>query len=139
MQAHWILWPVVTQVSLTLFLFIPLLKRKKASVAAGTANLKQSALDNSAWPEDVVQVSNNIANQFQLPVLFYVLCLTFYITNGVGELVLTFAWVFSISRLIHAYIHINSNYVPHRLKAFTVGFICILLMLLLLISQLALG
>lgn len=139
MKPELILWPMAIQILLTILLFFPLIKRKKASVAAGTANLKKSALDNSAWPEDVIKVSNNLANQFQIPVLFYVLCLTFYVTNGVSLLVLGLAWVFSLSRIFHAYVHIGSNYIPHRLKSFVLGFLCLLIMTLLLFWHLAQG
>lgn len=137
MQPALILWPMATQVLLTLLIFFVLIKRKKASFAAGTVDLKQAALNNSAWPDDVLKVSNNIANQFQLPVLFYALCLAFYVTDGVNLLVLGLVWAFSISRIIHAYVHIGSNYVPHRLKTFVIGFFCLLAMTLLLFWQLA--
>jgi hypothetical protein len=70
-----LLWPMAIQILLTLLVFIPLGKRKKAAVDAGTADLSRTALDNSAWPDEVLKVSNNIQNQFQLPVLFYALCL----------------------------------------------------------------
>jgi len=125
-----ILFPVLIQISLTLVVFIVLLVRKVKAIKAGGVDRKKTALDNSAWPENVVKVSNNIANQFQTPVLFYVLCILFQITNTVTAPVLMLAWVFTISRLIHAYIHIGSNFVPARFIMFILGVLCLIAMIM---------
>ena len=36
-------------------------------------------------------------------------------------LALIAAWLFVVSRIAHAWIHCNSNYVPNRRRMFTVG------------------
>lgn len=132
-----LLWPMAIQILLTLLVFIPLGKRKKAAVDAGTADLSRTALDNSAWPDEVLKVSNNIQNQFQLPVLFYALCLGFMVNNSVSLLVVGLAWTFSVTRIAHAYVHINSNYIPHRMGLFSLGLVCLLVMTIIMIAQLA--
>ena len=73
MNASTILLPLLVQISLTLIMFLLLGVRKTKAIKAGGVDRKATALNNSAWPEDVVKVSNNIANQFQTPVLFYVI------------------------------------------------------------------
>lgn len=132
-----LLWPMAIQILLTLLVFIPLGKRKKAAVDAGKADLTRTALDNSAWPDDVVQVSNNIQNQFQLPVLFYALCLGFMVNNSVSLLVIGLAWTFAVTRIAHAYVHITSNYIPHRMGLFSIGLVSLLVMTIVMIVQLA--
>lgn len=121
-----ILLPVLIQVSLTLVMFLILGVRKTKAIKSGGVDREKTALNNSAWPEEVVKVSNNIANQFQTPVLFYILAILFYITNTVSMLVLVLAWVYSISRLLHGYVHISSNFVPARFLIFTIGVICLI-------------
>jgi len=123
-----ILLPVLIQILLTLVALIFLLVRKIKAIKAGEVDRKKTALDNSAWPEDVVKVSNNIANQFQTPVLFYVLCILFHVTNTVTAPVLILAWVYTISRLAHAYVHIGSNFVPARFIIFILGTVCLMAM-----------
>jgi hypothetical protein len=39
----------------------------------------------------------------------------------VNALTLAAAWLFAVSRIVHAWIHIGTNYVPNRRRAFTVG------------------
>src|SRR5690554_7652837 len=66
---------------------------------------QQVALDNRLWPEDTVKVSNNIANQFEAPVLFYALCLAFLGLNAVSAVALFLASLFVLSRYLHAWVH----------------------------------
>ena len=128
MNASSILLPVLIQISLTLVVFLMLGVRKTAAIKAGGVDRKKTALDNSAWPEPVVKVSNNIANQFQTPILFYVLCVLFYLTNTVSMTVYILAWVYTISRLIHAFVHTGSNFVPARFGLFFVGVLSLIIM-----------
>lgn len=137
MNSSHILWPVLAQVFLTLMMFIVLGARKARVIKAGKVNREQTALDNKAWPEDVVKVSNNIANQFEAPVLFYVLCLVIYSINAAGTIAVALAWLFAISRSIHAYVHVGSNYIPMRLGLFMFGWLVLLAMLILVVWKLA--
>ena len=128
--------PVLIQVLLTLIMFLILGARKSKAIKAGGVDRQKAALNNSAWPEDVVKVSNNIANQFQMPNLFYVLCIFFYTTNTVNTAVLVIAWLYVLTRIIHAYIHISSNYVPARYRAFLISAICLIVMTFIAFSKL---
>ncbi|WP_342631458.1 MAPEG family protein [Marinobacter alkaliphilus] len=139
MSSSHIFWPVLAQVFLTLIMFIVLGVRKAKAVKAGQVNRQQAALDNRVWPEDVVKVSNNIANQFEAPVLFYVLCLVIYSIGAAGTAAVVLAWLFALSRYAHAYVHIGSNYVPMRLRLFLVGALILLAMLILAAWSLAVG
>ena len=121
MNSSYIIWPVLAQILLTLLMFVMLGLRKAKAVKAGEVNRKLAALNNREWPEDVVKVSNNITNQFEVPVLFYVLCLVLYSINAVGMFAIVLAWLFTLSRYAHAYVHIGSNYVPMRLRLFLLG------------------
>lgn len=137
MNINHIIWPVLAQIFLTLILFIILGVRKAKAVKAGEVNRQQAALNNQVWPQDVVKVSNNIANQFETPVLFYVLCLVMHSINSVGLIAIGLAWLFALSRFAHAYVHIGSNYVPMRLRLFLVGCFVLIAMLLLVVWKMA--
>lgn len=126
-----ILLPMLIQISLTLFIFILLGIRKTSALKAGGVERDKTALDNSAWPVEVVKVSNNIANQFQTPVLFYILCTMFYLTDNVSMAVYVLAWIYSTTRLLHAFVHVSSNFVPARFGLFMIGVVCLIIMTLL--------
>ncbi|MFW2387904.1 MAG: MAPEG family protein, partial [Polyangiales bacterium] len=103
---------------------------------AGTVDLQASALDNDAWPDDARQVANSMRNQFQVPVLFYVLVLALYAKGAADIYALVFAWLFVATRLVHAYIHIGSNYVPNRTRVFKLGVVIVIVLTALLIRAL---
>lgn len=139
MGSSHIFWPVLAQIFLTLIMFIVLGLRKAKAVKAGEVNRQQAALDNRVWPEDVIKVSNNIANQFEAPVLFYTLCLVIYSINAAGMVAILLAWLFVLSRYCHAYVHVGTNYVPMRLRLFLCGALVLVAMLALVAWRLAAG
>jgi len=134
-----IFWPVLAQIFLTLGMFTVLGVRKAKVVKAGKVNRQEAKLDNRVWSEDVVKVSNNIANQFEVPVLFYVLCLVANSINVTDIVVVVLAWLFVLSRYAHAYVHIGSNYVPFRMRLFLAGCFILIAMLVLVAWKLATG
>ena len=125
MNQDLILWPLAAQVLLVLLLFVRLGQVKGRARAAGLIDPAVTSLDNDAWPDEVRKVANNIRNQFQVPVLFFVLTLALFARGSVDLLALAIAWLFVASRLVHSYIHIGSNYVPNRTRVFTVGVLCV--------------
>ena len=131
MTRELIFFPVLVQVALTLLVYVALIRRKIAAIRAGAVDKARLALHDDAWPADVMQVNNNIRNQFELPVLFYVLCLALWALDAVGALALAVAALFVLSRIVHAWIHLRSNHVPARRKAFTAGWFLLAAMLLL--------
>ncbi len=124
-----ILLPLLVQVLLTLLLYAALAVAKARAVKAGQVDSDRRALHDDAWPESVMKINNNIRNQFQLPVLFYVLVVVLWQLGESGVLVQTLAWLFVGSRIVHAWVHTHSNYVPVRRRVFTFGWLLLVVML----------
>ena len=137
MSRNLIFVPVLVQVLLTLGVYVRLIKVKIAAVKAGQVNRERLPLHEDAWPESVLQINNNIRNQFELPVLFYVMSFAFWALDAVHWAALAAASLFVLSRMAHAYFHLGSNYVPNRRRAFTVGWWVLALMAVLVLWQLA--
>ena len=72
------------------------------------------ALREPKWPKRTTQLMNAFSNQFELPVLFYVLTILEYVTHLAGIVFVVLAWVFVIFRILHAYVHVTSNIVRLR-------------------------
>jgi hypothetical protein len=136
MNPSLLLWPLVTQVLLVVLLFIRLGQVKDRARAAGSVDLVVTALDNDAWPDDVRKVANSIRNQFQVPVLFFVLVLALFALGAVDLFALVLAWLFVASRVAHSYIHVGANYVPNRTRVFKFGVLCVVGLAALLIRAL---
>ena len=121
--------PVLAHVFLVLMLFIVLALRKAKAVKANAVDLKQTRLNNQAWTDDVVKVSNNIANQFETPILFYTVCIVAFLVDAAGGMAVCMAWGYVALRYVHAYIHITSNFVPYRMRIFALSLLLILALL----------
>jgi hypothetical protein len=116
-----ILLPVFVLVLLTLALAIWMGYERNKVVYSKEVRIKDIALTKENWPEQAKKVSNAYHNQYELPVLFYILVAFAMITRKADLIFLTLSWVFVISRLVHAYIHTTSNRVPRRFFVYAIG------------------
>ncbi|MER9296030.1 MAPEG family protein [Mesorhizobium sp. M0621] len=121
-----IFWPVLAHVLLIYIVYAALGRRRYGAIRSGEAKAGQFKV-RSTEPASSVTVAANLTNQFELPVLFYVLCLTLHLTNGVNYLTLALMWIFVASRYFHAWIHLTSNHLLLRSRSFFVGAVILLL------------
>lgn len=121
-----LMWALLVQVLLTVVVYLVLLVRKNRAVAARTVDRARLALHADAWPEPVQQVNNNLRNQFELPVLFYVLVLLLLQVGRPALAAVVLAWLFVLARIIHAWVHIGGNHVPTRRNVFALGAVAVL-------------
>ncbi|SRR6266567_7737186 len=128
MNIQMLLLPVFVQVALTFALLFWMAATRTGSIKRGETKMRDIALRQPAWPAKPTQVGNCYQSQLELPLLFYVLAIFAWITRQVDLIFIVMAWIFVVSRLVHAYIHISSNHVPTRFNAFAVGAIVLLLM-----------
>jgi hypothetical protein len=128
MTVPMILLPVFVLVALTLVLALWMGYERNRAIYAKEIRIKDMALTKENWPERAKQISNAYQNQYELPVLFYVLVAFALITRKADLIFLVLAWVFVISRLVHAYIHTTTNRVPRRFFAYLVGLVVVVIM-----------
>ena len=79
------------------------------------------------------------SNQFELPVLFYVLTILAYVTHHAGTLFVVLAWVFVIFRLLQAYVHVTNNKVRLRGAFFGVSALVLAIMWIIFIVEILTG
>lgn len=76
-------------------------------------------LGESAAVPDAVRIPNrNYMNLLELPVLFYVVCLLFYVAAQPTPAAVWLAWAYVGLRLLHSAVHLTYNDVIHRLVLF---------------------
>jgi hypothetical protein len=121
-----IFWPVLAHVLLIYIVYGVLGRRRYGAIRSGEAKPGQYKV-RSTEPASSTTVAANLINQFELPVLFYVLCLTLHLTNGVNYLTLALMWIFVASRYFHAWVHLTSNNLLLRSRSFFVGALILLL------------
>ncbi|MEP4484108.1 MAG: MAPEG family protein [Halioglobus sp.] len=79
-------------------------------------------------PDDVSGSGNNFKNLFEIPVLFYVMCLYLSIFGQVSSLMVTCAWAFVALRAVHSFIHCGYNNVMHRFIAYLASSVALWIM-----------
>ncbi|MGE6781205.1 MAPEG family protein [Ensifer adhaerens] len=122
-----IFWPIVAHVLLVFCLYALLSFRRMGLVRAGKANAGQFR-ENRDEPGESLVVKNSIANQFELPVLFYVCCVLLYITEADNIVSVVLAWLFVALRYVHALVHVTNNRIRYRRPLFMAGFAAVFAM-----------
>ena len=91
------------------------------------------------WPKRAQQFAYAFSNQFELPVLFYVLTILSIVTRHADFLFVVLAWVFVIFRMLQAYVHVTGNDVRLRGGFYGVGALVLVIMWLIFIVRILLG
>ena len=65
-------------------------------------------------PAHINLAAFNLSNLFELPILFYALCLYLFVTGGVDTVHIATAWWFVAFRVFHSVVHCTNNNVPLR-------------------------
>jgi hypothetical protein len=129
MAAGSILLPVFAQAGLSFFLCCWMAKVRRDVFRSNEIRWQDIALKQTHWPETVQKISNAFQNQFEIPILFYVLIALMLSTGtGASPSFVTMEWIFVASRIVHAFIFTTSNYVPARGLAYISGVVVLLAM-----------
>ncbi len=127
MSVQMILLPLFVQVLLTISLGMVLAVRRRRALASGT-RWQDIALREPNWPKDCIAANNAFTNQFEIPVLFYVLTILALITKQADLIFVVLAWIFVLMRVLQAGVFITSNHVPTRGAFFGIGVIVLIIM-----------
>ena len=139
MSIQAILLPLFVEVSLTLLLLLWLGVLRRNDFRSGAVNPSKIALREPNWPARTQQVAYSFSNQFELPVLFYVLTILEIITRHADFAFVVLAWIFVMMRLGQAYVHTTSNVVLHRGTFYIVGALVLLTMWVIFMVRILLG
>jgi len=103
--------------------------RRTWAVQARRVSAREFRLgEGPAVPADVSVANRNFMNLLEMPVLFYVVSLGFYVAHALDGTVLALAWGYVALRLIHSAIHLTVNRVSARFAAFAVSNAVLLVM-----------
>jgi hypothetical protein len=117
-----IFWPLIVQTGLIYTIYFIMSGRRQAAVRSGEVQASEYRVPQIE-PEPSSTVVRNLVNQFELPFLFYVVCMALYLVNGVNDATIVLAWAFVFSRIVHSWVHITTNRIRHRRPLFVAGFL----------------
>jgi hypothetical protein len=134
-----VLLPLFVEVILTFVLMLQMGVLRRADYSSGAVKADDIALREPRWPQRTTQAANAFSNQFELPVLFYVLTILAWDTRHAGIVFVVLAWIFVICRVLQAYIHVTSNVVRYRGLFFSIGAVVLMIMWALYIIEVLTG
>jgi len=121
MTIQMVLLPVFVQVGLTFALLLWMVGARRNALVGGETKIRDIALGEPNWPVRATQVGNCYRNQFETPVLFYVLIALALPLRHADLIIVMLSWVFVITRFVHARIFVSSNDLGQRSMAWFAG------------------
>jgi len=121
MSIQFVLLPVFVLVGLAFALLLGMATTRTRTLRVGETKLKDIALGEQNWPTRATQLGNCFSNQFEVPVLFYILIALAFPLRHADLVIVLLSWVFVVTRFVHAGIFVTSNNVRQRGMAWFAG------------------
>jgi hypothetical protein len=128
MSVQMVLLPVLVLVGLTFALLLWMAGARRGALVGGETKIRDIALGQPNWPARATQIGNCFANQFELPLLFYILIALALPLRHVDLVMVILSWVFVITRFVHAGIFVTHNDLGQRSLAWFAGVLVLLAM-----------
>jgi hypothetical protein len=128
MSVQMVLLPVFALIGLTFALLLGTFVARTKSIVSRQTRIKDIALGQSNWPPRVTQIGNCFRNQFELPVLFYVLVALALPLRHMDLVMVLLSWVFVVARFAHAGVFVTSNDVRRRGPVWLAGALVLMAM-----------
>jgi hypothetical protein len=139
MPVQFVLLPLFVEVALTFILMFGMMYHRTSSLQRGETRLADIALREPNWPTRTLQFAYAFGNQFELPVLFYVLTILSIDTRHADLVFVVLAWVFVIFRALQAWVHVTNNNVRYRGAFYGVSAFVLVVMWVIFIVRILLG
>ena len=121
MSVQMVLLPVFVLVGLAFGLLLWMASARTRAIVGRETSIKDIALRQPNWPARITQIGNCFSNQFEMPVLFYVLIALALPLRHADFVIVLLSWVFVVTRFAHAGIFVTSNNVRQRSLASFAG------------------
>jgi hypothetical protein len=138
MSIPMILAPLFVQVLLTFATMLGMMYFRTSSLQRGETRPETIANREPNWPPQATKFGNAFSNQFELPVLFYVLTILAMETKHADLIFVLLAWVFVTLRVLQALTHVTTNNVRVRGGFYGASAIVLLIMWIIFIVRILL-
>lgn len=108
--------PFLATMILTFVVWIYMYARRLSFIFSRGLDAKQMtpAELSRVSPPAVSSPSDNLKNLFEMPTVFYAICLYLFATHQVDAVYLAAAWGFFLFRALHSLVHCTFNFIPLR-------------------------
>jgi hypothetical protein len=121
MSVQMVLLPVFVLVGLAFVLLLWMGGARRQALVGGETKVRDVVLGQPNWPVRATQIGNCFKNQFELPLLFYILIALALPLRHADLFIVLMSWVFVVTRFVHAGIFVTSNDLNRRSLAWFAG------------------
>jgi hypothetical protein len=120
-----IIWPAIAQFALIAVCYLYMFRVRLSAIGSGAVSTTDFAPGEE--PAASAAARRHLANQFELPTLFFVAIILLFLIDGVSFLELVLAWLFVASRVLHTFGSLKG---PLALRhwSFFLGFLLVVLL-----------
>ncbi len=122
MNQNMILYPAMAMLLLNLLVALLLLVRRIRAMRDGLNPGYFRFNRGAKLPDYLLSAEQHYQNLHEMPLVFFVLVVLVYLTAEVDSFMVTLAWAYVISRLVHSYIHLGSNKTRWRKNVFVASY-----------------
>jgi hypothetical protein len=115
---------MLAQIALTFLLYAWLTVARTRAVVKGETEYACFVLGRDE-PLHVARITRNLANQFELPVIFYALIALLIAMGKVTMVDVILGWAFIVGRVIHTLVQTLTDNVPLRGRVFIINFLAV--------------
>lgn len=122
-----LIYPMFVMVLLTAVVLATLFRRRVRAVREGKVSSRYFRIyQGDSEPELSAQAARHFVNLFEAPVLFYVGCVAALAVDLGGALLLTLAWLYVLTRMVHAFVHLHGNRLRPRIAVYFCSWLVLL-------------
>jgi len=122
-----ILWPAFALFALTMFSVARLARLRFAAARAGRVDPRfYKVFKGEGEPAELAAASRNVLNLTEMPTLFYAGTAIAFAAGEAGALLVALGWAYVALRFAHTAIHVTSNRVLWRFRAFLASWVVLL-------------
>ena len=119
-----ILWPILAHIGWVFLLYAWLTYARTMAVRRGEVEYS-CFVRGQDEPLHVARITRNLANQFELPAVFYAVVVLLIALGAVTMFDVVAAWVFFVGRVIHTLVQTLTDNVPLRGQVFMINFLAV--------------
>ena len=120
--------PIVIIVFIKIFLTFRLLFLAFRNLKNKEIKLSQFRLYEGEFPDQLLSARYQFQNMFEIPILFYILCILHIILNNYSQLDVYLAWGFVFFRVLHFFIRLQNQRdlnIRPRTYTFILSLVCL--------------
>jgi hypothetical protein len=111
--------PCTAMVGLTAIVWVKLYRDRIGEMRARRIDAQELATARAAATRlERPEAADNFRNLFEVPVLFYLLCVALVLNGGSTPGFVAAAWAYVALRALHSLVHVTYNRVMHRFLAY---------------------